>query len=62
MAHAQHTMHIINQLGRYGMILVRDILQELGVANITWDNYQADMKSADIMLAEHIANVEATRT
>eukprot|EP00957_Ditylum_brightwellii_P041699 3157774-Ditylum_brightwellii.AAC.1 len=67
MAHVEHNMHITNQLGRYNMILGRGILQELGIEqdfkenNIMWGNYQADMKAADITLAKHIANVEASR-
>eukprot|EP00957_Ditylum_brightwellii_P180266 13732035-Ditylum_brightwellii.AAC.1 len=66
--YAEHTIHINNQLGRYNMILGRDVLQELGInldfkeSNITWGNYQASMKSADITLVKHVANVEASRT
>eukprot|EP00957_Ditylum_brightwellii_P052561 3985506-Ditylum_brightwellii.AAC.3 len=67
-AHVEHTIHITNNLSRYGMILGRDILQELGIDldfkenNITWGDYQADMKSADITLAEHLANIEVMKT
>eukprot|EP00957_Ditylum_brightwellii_P151286 11520028-Ditylum_brightwellii.AAC.1 len=42
---------------RYNMILGKDLIRELGIEldfkenSITWGNYQADMKSADFMLA-----------
>eukprot|EP00957_Ditylum_brightwellii_P123593 9422669-Ditylum_brightwellii.AAC.1 len=59
--------HIINHLGKYDMILGRDVLQELGIDldlknSITWEDYQANMKSADVTLAEHVANIEATKS
>eukprot|EP00957_Ditylum_brightwellii_P109338 8341058-Ditylum_brightwellii.AAC.1 len=64
--HVEHTMHVTNQLGQYNMILRRDLLRELGIklnfkeSIISWGDYQADMKDADVTLAEHIAAVEAT--
>eukprot|EP00957_Ditylum_brightwellii_P040031 3029601-Ditylum_brightwellii.AAC.1 len=67
MAHVEHTMHITDQVGRYNMILGRDVLQELGIdldfkeSSITWGDYQANMKSADVTLSEHVANIEATK-
>eukprot|EP00957_Ditylum_brightwellii_P081441 6195181-Ditylum_brightwellii.AAC.1 len=48
------------------MILGRDLLQELGIDlnfkenSISWGDYQADIKDADITLAKHIAEEEAT--
>eukprot|EP00957_Ditylum_brightwellii_P137456 10479997-Ditylum_brightwellii.AAC.1 len=60
-------MHATDHLGRYDMILGRNVLGELGINldfkenNITWGNYQANMKPADITLSEHVANVEATK-
>eukprot|EP00957_Ditylum_brightwellii_P154014 11722193-Ditylum_brightwellii.AAC.2 len=60
-------MHITNKLGRYGMIPGRDLLRKLGIDldfkenTIAWGDYHANMKQADIMLTEHIANIEATK-
>eukprot|EP00957_Ditylum_brightwellii_P037064 2806364-Ditylum_brightwellii.AAC.1 len=60
-------MRITDQLGRYTMILGRNLLQEVGIDldfkenNITWGDYQANMKPADVMLTEHATNVEATK-
>eukprot|EP00957_Ditylum_brightwellii_P009129 690192-Ditylum_brightwellii.AAC.1 len=48
------------------MILDRDLLQKLGINldfkenSISCGDYQADMKDADVTLAEHLAAVEAT--
>eukprot|EP00957_Ditylum_brightwellii_P144911 11037372-Ditylum_brightwellii.AAC.1 len=61
-------MHVTDQLGQYDMILGRDLLQEIGINldfkenNISWVDYQADMKDVDVTLAEHIAMVETTTT
>eukprot|EP00957_Ditylum_brightwellii_P081260 6181436-Ditylum_brightwellii.AAC.1 len=60
-------MHVTSQLGRYNMILGRNLLQEQGIDldfkenSITWEDYNANMKPADIMLEEHVANIEATK-
>eukprot|EP00957_Ditylum_brightwellii_P164644 12535686-Ditylum_brightwellii.AAC.1 len=49
------------------MILGRDLLQELGIDldfkenSITWGDYQANMKSPDIALEKHVANIETTK-
>eukprot|EP00957_Ditylum_brightwellii_P189171 14399590-Ditylum_brightwellii.AAC.1 len=65
---AEHTIHVTDNLGRYGMVLGRDVLQSPGIDldlkenNITWDDYQADMKSSDFTLAKYLANVEVTKT
>eukprot|EP00957_Ditylum_brightwellii_P039640 2998706-Ditylum_brightwellii.AAC.1 len=66
-AHVEHNMHVTNNLGRYNLILGRDMLQSLGIElefkenNTTWDDYQADMKFADITLADHLANIEVPK-
>eukprot|EP00957_Ditylum_brightwellii_P211015 15365667-Ditylum_brightwellii.AAC.1 len=68
MAQVEHTMNMTDHLGRYNMIVGRDLLKELGnnldfkENNIMWGDYQTDMKSADITMAEHLANMEASRT
>eukprot|EP00957_Ditylum_brightwellii_P021852 1648251-Ditylum_brightwellii.AAC.3 len=67
LAHLEHTMHVTDQLGRYDMILGRDLLQELVIDldfkenSIVWGDYQVNMKSAVVMLTEHLVNVEATK-
>eukprot|EP00957_Ditylum_brightwellii_P177030 13486579-Ditylum_brightwellii.AAC.1 len=46
----------------------RDMPQELGIdidfkeSNITWGYYQANMKSTEVILAEHVANIKVTKT
>eukprot|EP00957_Ditylum_brightwellii_P209375 15361474-Ditylum_brightwellii.AAC.1 len=58
--YVEYTMYITNYLGRYNMILDRDVLQELGINldfkenSITWGDYQANMKSVDVTLAKHV--------
>ena len=48
------------------MILGMDLLRELGIDldfkenSISWGDYQADMKDADVTLAKHLAAVETT--
>eukprot|EP00957_Ditylum_brightwellii_P102136 7786078-Ditylum_brightwellii.AAC.1 len=62
-AQREHTMHVTNHQGRYDMKVGSDLLHKLGINldfkenNITWSNYQADMKLTDITMAEHLANV-----
>eukprot|EP00957_Ditylum_brightwellii_P087520 6662725-Ditylum_brightwellii.AAC.1 len=64
--HVEHTIHMTDQLGQYDMILGRDLLQEMGIDlnfkenNISWEDYQTNMKDADVTLSKHIATVEAT--
>eukprot|EP00957_Ditylum_brightwellii_P186105 14168951-Ditylum_brightwellii.AAC.1 len=56
----------MDQLDQYGTIIGRNLLQELGINlnfkknSISWGDYQANMKDADVTLAEHVANVETT--
>eukprot|EP00957_Ditylum_brightwellii_P023324 1760926-Ditylum_brightwellii.AAC.1 len=65
-AYVECTMHITNHLGRYNIILGRDILRELGINldfkenSITWGDYQTSMKPVNVTLAEHLDNVEST--
>eukprot|EP00957_Ditylum_brightwellii_P041029 3106743-Ditylum_brightwellii.AAC.2 len=65
MAHVEHTMHVTNHLGRHIRILDRGVLQVLGIGleenSITWGDCQADMKSADVILAEYLDNIGATK-
>eukprot|EP00957_Ditylum_brightwellii_P045583 3456478-Ditylum_brightwellii.AAC.1 len=50
------------------MILGRDLLRKVGIGldfkgnSIIWGDHHANMKPADIMLTEHIANIEAATT
>eukprot|EP00957_Ditylum_brightwellii_P090605 6900416-Ditylum_brightwellii.AAC.1 len=65
-AYIKYIMHITDQLGRYSMILGSNVLQEQGIDldfkenSITLGDYQANMKSANVTLAEHLDTVEAT--
>eukprot|EP00957_Ditylum_brightwellii_P124110 9460667-Ditylum_brightwellii.AAC.1 len=65
--HIECTMHITNNLGRYNMVLGRDVQQSLGIEpdfkqnNIIWDDCLADMKFADVTLAECLNNTEVTK-
>eukprot|EP00957_Ditylum_brightwellii_P089879 6844726-Ditylum_brightwellii.AAC.1 len=58
----------MDQLGQYDMILGRDLLQEMGIDlnfeenNISWGDYQANMKDTDVSLVEHIVTLKATNT
>eukprot|EP00957_Ditylum_brightwellii_P178523 13598789-Ditylum_brightwellii.AAC.1 len=65
-AHVEHALHVTKQLGWYNIILVRDLLRELGIElnfkenSISWGDYQANIKDNDVTLAKCIAAVEAT--
>eukprot|EP00957_Ditylum_brightwellii_P035266 2674852-Ditylum_brightwellii.AAC.1 len=65
--HIVHSMHVASTLGRYNMIISRNVLHELCIGldfkenNTNWGDYQASMEPADVTLAEHILYVEADK-
>ena len=57
-AEIEHQFHVMSTLGRYDMIIGRDLLKILGLVIdfenklITWGKYHANMKSASVSVKD----------